>query len=118
MNNGLENSVNYAVTFARNSPAMGVLLVMLYEGLAGIDFNRSMYIVQDRENSASVNQIFNLPGGRYRVLVYDVESSGMLNSDTMLDSSEPAVRSSVQVSGDAGSRCLLILYIMSTICNS
>lgn len=106
------NSANYTVTFAGGSPAKGVLLIMLYIGHTGnsrIDFDRSVYIVQDKLDAMNSRQRLNLSGGLYRALAYDVESDGMLTS------SEPAESASVQIVGTSDICELCWHYI---ICNT
>lgn len=103
INNSSEmNTANYSVRFAENSTAKGFLLIMLYSKPS--DFNRSVYVMQNKHNSSTLNQLVNASHGEYRVLAIDVESDGLVKS------SKPAVNAPVQVNGDQSKNVLLFSY--------
>lgn len=69
--------LEYFVSFVNNSNALGVFLTLLYKNNEEkIDFNKSIYFMQRREESETVNQLLRVPAGTYQVLAYDVEENG------------------------------------------
>lgn len=96
VNNSSENNtLDYTVEFAENSTAMGVMLLLLYNGPDGSNPNGSLSAVQDKANTSTPNQLVNISSGEYRALAFGIGSDGMLNS-------EPAVSTPVHIKGNSG----------------
>ena len=100
------NAVDLSASFVENSPAVGVLFVLvLTNGVGDIDTNQQMdqpiYLVLDIESSDQFMQ-GSITQGDYTVLAFDVESDGTL----MLGINSPAAVGSVVVHGEG--ECVLM----------
>ena len=100
------NAVDLSASHVENSPALGVLFVLvLTNGVGDMDTNHPMdqpiYLVLDRERSGQFMQD-NITQGEYTVLAFDVESDGTL----VLGVNSPAVVGSVVVHGEG--ECVLM----------
>ena len=105
-NSSQPNSVDLSASYVENSPALGVLFVLvLTNGVGDMDTNQPMdqpiYLVLDRESSDQFVQD-NITQGDYTVLAFDVESDGTL----VLGISSPAAVGSVVVHGEG--ECVLM----------
>ena len=94
------NAVHLSASYVENSPALGVLFVLiLTNGVGDMDTNQPMdqqiYIVLDRESSDKFVQE-NITQGDYTILGFDVESDGTL----VLGLNSPAAVGSVVVHGE------------------
>ena len=100
------NAVDLSASYVENSPAVGVLFVLvLTNGVGDMDTNQQMdqpiYLVLDRESSDQFMQE-NITQGDYTVLAFDVESDGTL----VLGINSPAAVGSVVVHGEG--ECVLM----------
>ena len=100
------NAVDLSASYVENSPAVGVLFVLvLTNGVGDMDTNQQMdqpiYLVLDRESSDQFMQE-NITQGEYTVLAFDVESDGTL----VLGINSPAAVGSVVVHGEG--ECVLM----------
>ena len=87
------NAVTLNASYLENSPAMGVVFVLLFTDDAGsVNFTKSLYLVLDRVESSNFLQN-NVTQGRYDVLAFDVEEDGRLWSS-------PAEQETVTVGGE------------------
>ena len=87
------NAVTLNASYLENSPAMGVVFVLLFTDDAGsVNFTKSLYLVLDRAESSTFLQN-NVTQGRYDVLAFDVEEDGRLWSS-------PAVQETVTVGSE------------------
>ena len=76
------NAVTLNASYLENSPAMGVVFVLLFTDDAGsVNFTKSLYLVLDRVESSNFLQN-NVTQGRYDVLAFDVEEDGRLWSSS------------------------------------
>ena len=100
------NAVDLSASYVENSPALGVLFVLvLTNGVGDMDTNQQMdqpiYLVLDREGSDQFMQE-NITQGDYTVLAFDVESDGTL----VVGINSPAAVGSVVVHGEG--ECVLM----------
>ena len=87
------NAVTLNASYLENSPAMGVVFVLLFTDNAGrVNFTKSLYLVLDRAESSNFLQN-NFTRGSYDVMAFDVEEDGRLWSS-------PAVQETITVSGE------------------
>ena len=105
-NSSQPNAVNLSASYVENSPAVGVLFVLvLTNGVGDMDTDQQMdqpiYLVLDRESSDQFVQE-NITQGDYTVLAFDVESDGTL----VLGINSPAAVGSVVVHGEG--ECVLM----------
>ena len=101
------NAVDLSASYVENSPAVGVLFVLvLTDGVEDMDTNQPMdqqiYLVLDRESSDQFMQENITQGDIYAVLAFDVESNGTL----VLGINSPAAVGSVVVHGEG--ECVLM----------
>ena len=102
------NAVDLSASYVENSPALGVLFVLVLTNGVGdmdtnqpMDVNQPIYLVLDRESSDQFMQE-NITQGDYTVLAFDVESDGTL----VLGIHSPAAVGSVVVHGEG--ECVLM----------
>ena len=70
------NAVTLNASYLENSPAMGVVFVLLFTDDAGsVNFTKSLYLVLDNVESSGFIQ-HNVTQGEYSVVAFDVESNG------------------------------------------
>ena len=70
------NAVTLDASYLKNSPAMGVVFVLLFTDDAGsVNFTKSLYLVLDNVQSSGFIQ-HNVTRGEYSVVAFDVESNG------------------------------------------
>ena len=87
------NAVTLNASYLENSPAMGVVFVLLFTDDAGsVNFTKSLYLVLDKVESSGFIQ-HDVTRGEYRVVAFDVESNGRLTNS-------PAVRDRVIITGE------------------
>ena len=87
------NAVTLTASYLENSPAMGVVFVLLFADDGGsVNFTKSLYLVLDRAESSNFLQI-NFTQGYYDVVAFDVEEDRRLWSS-------PAVQETVTVGGE------------------
>ena len=87
------NAVTLNASYLENSPAMGVVFVLLFTGDAGsVNFTKSLYLVLDRVESSGFIQ-HDITPGEYSVVAFDVESNGR-------PWSSPAVQDRVIITGE------------------
>ena len=93
MDSPAPNAVTLNACYLENSPAMGVVFVLLFTDDAGsVNFTKSLYLVLNRTESTNFLQN-NITQGHYNILAFDVEEDGRLWSS-------PAVQETVTVSGE------------------
>ena len=67
--------------YSEHSDARGALFDFVFiDDNGDVDFTRSVLLALDRNTSLNHTLPFNLYPGRYRVLVYDIESDGTLSN--------------------------------------
>lgn len=88
-----QNEVYFAIKFANNSEARGVLIIFQYKGSNGPDITHSKYIILGKEKAAAGNTLEKMSGGKYVVMVFDIESDGLIQS------ASPALETHVDVPG-------------------
>ena len=94
MDSPAPNAVTLNASYLENSPAMGVVFVLLFTDDAGsVNFTKSLYLVLDNVADSSNILQSNVTQGRYNILAFDVEEDGRLWSS-------PAVQETVTVSGE------------------
>ena len=87
------NAVTLNASYLENSPAVGVVFVLLFTDDAGsVNFTKSLYLVLNNMESNGFIQ-HNVTRGEYSVVAFDVESNGRLwNSpaaqDRVIDTAE------------------------------
>ena len=87
------NAVTLNASYLENSPAMGVVFVLLLtDGAGSVNFTRSLYLVLDKAESSNFEQM-NVSRGGYIVVAFDVESDGRPEDS-------PAVQAAVTISGE------------------
>jgi hypothetical protein len=92
--NAATNAVALSASFVENSPALGVLFILLFtRGIDGVDYSKSVFLVLDRTMAMSYMQ--NVAGGDYTVLAFDVEGDGRVK----LGPGSPAAIESISVEG-------------------
>lgn len=75
-----EQSQPYIIKFANNSEARGVLCIMNYLGPYGPDMGHSKYFIVTKEEASRENVVKNLSGGKYSVMMFDIEGDGLVKS--------------------------------------
>ncbi len=89
------NAVNLSASYARHSPALGVVVILLWSDTGGgVDYARSVHLVLDREMSNGFRQE-SISQGNYTVLAFDVEEDGGIE----LGLGSPAAVERVSVQG-------------------
>jgi hypothetical protein len=92
--NAATNAVALSASFVENSPALGVLFILLFtSGIDGVDYFKSVFQVLDR--TMAMGHMQNVSGGDYTVLAFDVEGDGRVK----LGPSSPAAIESISVEG-------------------
>ena len=92
--NAAPNAVNLSASFVENSPALGVLFILLLSSdVGGVDYSKSVFLVLDR--TMAMGSMQRVPQGSYTVLAFDVEGDGRVQ----LGASSPAAVESVTVQG-------------------
>ena len=84
----------FRVEFANNSEARGVLAIFNYVGPKGPDLIHSHYIILDKQTVSHEVALRDLSGGKYKVMVLDVENDGLIKSE------KPAYETEYTVPGD------------------
>ena len=93
------NAVHLSASYVENSPALGVLFVLvLTNGVGDMDTSQPIYLVLDRERTGQFMQE-NITQGDYTVLAFDVGSNGTL----VYGINSPAAVGSVAVHGEGES---------------
>ena len=97
--------------FLQNSSVMGafVILARLYPD-GSVRLNESIYATSPRHGNTSSVSILNVPLGIYNVLVYDIESNGLLSAgeqDEMTVASPALDRGPIAVLGSSRVKCKL-----------
>ena len=93
MDSPAPNAVTLSVSYLENSPAMGVVFVLLFTDDAGtVNFTKSLYLVLDKVQSSAFIK-HDISQGEYSVVAFDVESNGR-------PWSSPAVQDRVIITGE------------------
>ena len=70
------NAVTLNANYLENSPAVGVVFVLLFtDDVGSVNFTKSLYLVLDNVQSSRFIQ-HNVTRGEYSVVAFDVESNG------------------------------------------
>ena len=93
---GGSNALTITVSYLENTSARGILVVLLHilDG-GGVDLSLSRYRVLERVQLRSEDDFSNITNGTYSVLVYDIESNGILE----LGETSPATSERIDIDG-------------------
>ncbi len=90
------NSLNFRAQYVMNSDSRGVLIILFHiSSCFGLDLNRSVYRMVERVESSSEDTFRSISMGTYRVLTYDIDRNGLIDSGML----RPATSEIFTISG-------------------